>query len=215
MDRSRIIQPIGDRIIIPKRKMWMGLEDRMPPRMLYPKLSKKSILSPGSSGGSASPSGGATGVLVGRSVLTDTTYRDMVVNDEWIYFLAGYTASATGSANMARVRLYDWNDNVYIKVAVWNSSKVLLGASNSVLLTGAGVIDLAIASPISITNGQTYYLAIATTVNQVTIYCETGGSYVVGYDTTGSYASPPNPLPADATGGYAAGNTLCIWLEAV
>ncbi len=54
---SRIIQPIGDKIIIPKRKMWMGLEDRMPPRMLYPQLSKKGILTPGSSSGSAGPSG--------------------------------------------------------------------------------------------------------------------------------------------------------------
>lgn len=59
---SRIIQPIGDRIIIPKlkkkssRKMWMGLEDHFPPVKTYPKLSKKSILSPGSSGGSASES---------------------------------------------------------------------------------------------------------------------------------------------------------------
>lgn len=188
MNRSRIIQPIGDKIIIPKRKMWMGREDQMPPRILYPKLSKKSILSPGSSEGSASPSGGGAptfeecwldtdGGTGGTVTITPTAGNTLVVS------VLTYEDADTSTCT-------DNQGNSYTKITTVASTgsfqtRITLFYCSNIISSGAHIITYS-------GGGASQYTSC--------FVCELGGARTKGESATaGSTGTGTNPQTGPLT----------------
>ncbi len=221
MDKQRIIQPIGDRIIIPKRKIWMGREDQMPPRILYPKLSKKGILSPGSSGGSASPSGGGTQLLVGYKNLTCTGTRQVAPSDEWVSCYVGFATTVAGTATKGIIRISSVTSSTGFKIAVYESDTAagagtLVGTSVEGV-PSAGNIEVTFSPGVTIQAAHYYYLAFAVKDADFVDFLgllmpADNGGYQLDSSTEGTYASPP-ATHTGHTGDWETSPRISVWLE--
>lgn len=117
--------------------------------------------------------------------------------DELIYYRLGYSASISGTATKAYIRIQDPWTASNVKVVVYNSSGSLL-ATATIALSGAGWLSADLDGSVTITSGNTYYLGFILDTGYVQLYRGTT-NWTCDHNTSGSYASPPASISVPGT----------------
>jgi hypothetical protein len=140
----------------------------------------------------------------------DTTRAGSISSDnssEFHFACGGFTASATGSATTAFIRVANAYSTTGIKVGVYGSTGTLLGSA-TITSMGTGWRSASLDAAIEITQGNVYILGwIATPANQYLVVYHDGTSSNLHNNTSGDYATLPSTITprTEGTGNFAAG----------
>lgn len=153
--------------------------------------------------------------LVGNTDTTGMT-SDLLVSGDTVYaplFSGGYTAIATGTADTFHVWCGDLFSGVAWKGLVYDSGKNLIATTSTTLGSGSpGWRTMTVSA--SITNGNTYWLAIISDGGGASRLRYDGTTTQALADISGSYASPPDPASGSSGIGewpvYLSGTALAI-----
>lgn len=130
--------------------------------------------------------------LVGQNNNSWTDTGLLASSHELLFHYHGYSASESGTATSAYIRVSDWWTCGAVKVCVYNSSGSLQ-ATATISAGSAGWNSAALSSNVTITSGQTYYLGVILDTGYCQVYLgPTQWEY--DNDTSGSYASPPSSI---------------------
>ena len=145
--------------------------------------------------------------LVGNDSSAQTVGDTSSVSTETWYFETGYTASATGTADTANIRIHTLVAGTECRIGVYDSGKNLLATSAAVPVSATGWQSATIS--VAISNGALYYLAIKGN-GYIQPYLDSGG-FLRGTGATSTYPTLPDPM--GGTVGNSGGNNIAIYLS--
>jgi hypothetical protein len=125
----------------------------------------------------------------------------------------GYVATTSGTAATAHIRIATsgWVTATSLKIVVYSSTRVKL-AESAVISSAGGVGNRSAAISVSITSGQTYFLAVIPNSGYIDVVTLTGSSFQTNGGNVLSYATPDDPLPTASNNSRP---QFAVWLENV
>lgn len=134
-------------------------------------------------------------LILGSLTLGDFPTTDQSLSNFTYFKDSGYVAPVSGTATAISMAVFSWGDveGSQVRVGLYDSGKNLL-AYATISGTAGGFISGNLNTSVSITSGNTYYIAVMVTFG--TMYHYQSGSYLTRVQSASGYPTLPATLGA-------------------